>query len=350
MFDSVRGRMVVLLVCIYMIAIAGVATANPFTGEDTPGMSPGLETESGAAAGESATGEAADTGAEAATDTGGIRRAFMRFSALLPARVQRSFNRQLSELMDGGSDAGLGTVLLIAGIALVYGLVHAALPGHRKTLLLAYFIASDSKPRHAVMAGVSTALLHSFAAAAIVLVAWFFLSVSITAAVGSATMVIQRMTAAVAITIGLLMLWPKLGLLRRSGGDNNHAHEHEHEHGENCGCSRPPGRLATWIGQGRMLPAIVLSSTFPCPGSTMILLFALAVGNLAIGLLAVGMFALGMGITLVTVCLLAVLGKHQLFEHIGGRFGHALHHGVEIVAGVAIVLFGIFWMWGGPVY
>ncbi|MFW5801651.1 MAG: hypothetical protein ACOCVC_06435, partial [Spirochaeta sp.] len=119
---------------------------------------------------------------------------------------------------------------------------------------------------------------------------------------------------------------------------------------DSCGCSRPPGRLANWISQGRMLPAIVLSSTVPCPGSSMILLFALTVGNLAIGLLAIGMFALGMGIVLVTVCLLAVVGKAQLFRRMEGRIGSMLHHGVEAVAGAAIIGFGASVMWNGLMY
>lgn len=307
------------------ILISPAVYANPFTDGTGQQMSP-------------------RTGADTSSETvdGAV---FRRVSGIFPAQLQRSFNRQLAELMDGGTDAGLFTILLIAVIALGYGMVHAALPGHRKTLLLAYFIGSDSKPRHAVIAGITTAFLHSFAAAAVVLIAWFFLNISISAAVGSATVVIQRITALAAITIGFLMLWPKLRMFNTSGHDHG-----SHDHDENCSCNRPPGRIARWIGQGRMLPAIVLSSTFPCPGSTMILLFALAVGNLFVGLLAIGMFALGMAITLVTVCLLAVNGKHHFFAHVGGRFGQILHHGIEIVAAVAIILFGIFWMWSGPVY
>lgn len=82
----------------------------------------------------------------------------------------------------------------------------------------------------------------------------------------------------------------------------------------------------------------------------MILLFALTVGNLAIGLLAIGMFALGMGIVLVTVCLLAVVGKAQLFRRMEGRIGSMLHHGVEVVAGAAIIAFGASVMWSGAMY
>ncbi|GAB6088464.1 nickel/cobalt transporter [Spirochaeta dissipatitropha] len=317
--------LILFISIISMIRLSPAAYANPFTDGTGQQMTPRAGTENSS---------------EAVDGT-----VFRRVSGIFPAQVQRSFNRQLSELMDGGTEAGFLTMFLIAAIALGYGMVHAALPGHRKTLLLAYFIGSDSRPRHAVIAGISTALLHSFAAAVVVLVAWFFLNVSITAAVGSTTVVIQRITALAAIAIGFVMLWPKIRLIKTPGD-----HHSSHAHDENCSCNRPPGRIARWVGQGRMLPAIVLSSTFPCPGSSMILLFALAVGNLAVGLLAISMFAFGMAITLVTVCLLAVTGKHHLFEHVGGRFGNVLHHGIEIVAAVAIILFGIFWMWSGPVY
>ena len=315
---------------ILMSALSQPLFGNPFTGGSSPDRT--------APSTEQFQTENTRSTEPAAIETQSIPQGIRRLTNALPARIQRRFNQRLAELMDSGQNQERGTLLLVAGIAFLYGLIHAALPGHRKTLLLGYFLASDSKPRHAVIAGAGTAILHAGSGAVVVLTAWFILQASVTAAVDSATEVIQQVTAGVAVLIGATLLWGKVREYRRYS--NGHSDPADHD-------EKPPGKLANWISRGRMLPAIVLSATIPCPGSAMILLFALAVGSLTIGLVAVSMFALGMGFTLITFCMIAVLGKNTLIEHMHGRAGHLLHESIEVVAAVAIIVFGIYWMIAG---
>ncbi|GAB6090094.1 nickel/cobalt transporter [Spirochaeta dissipatitropha] len=315
------------ILLLFTISAAG---ANPFAGGDSSnGSRPGI---------------ASDRDASSSTSNTAVS-GLRRLVTFFPARIQRNFNNQLADLLDAEDGGRSGTLLLTAVIAFLYGLVHAALPGHRKTLLVSYFLASKSKPRHAVMAGIATAVLHAGAGGALVLGAWFVLQVSVSSAVENASLIIQRITAGAAIAIGMILLGSKLLETFR----NRSAHDHS-EDDANCSCGgdKPPGKLANWLSRGKMLPAIVLSATVPCPGSSMILLFALAVGNLAIGLLAVGMFATGMGLTLVSICLIAVLGKNSLAKKLNSPVGHFLHEGLEIVAAAAIIFFGIIWLTGGP--
>lgn len=335
-FFSVGQHTGALLLLLGFLLLAAVpVAANPFTGSGSEDRGSESRTETDAAVEdgqtESRPAESAEGGA-AGNDNARVLQSVRRLTTIFPARVQRDFNQRLSGLMDSEDNSSGRTLLLIAAIALLYGLVHAALPGHRKTLLLSYFLASDSRPYHAVVAGAATAFLHAAAGAAVVLSAWFLLQVSVSAAVDSATVVVQRITAIAAASVGVLILWSKLR--------ERFAHGHSHCHSDD----KPPGRIATWLSGGRMLPAIVISATVPCPGSSMILLFALAVGNLTIGLLAVSMFAVGMGTTLIVVGLIAVMGKRQLIQRMNGKIGHALHEWLEIAAAVAIIAFGVFWL------
>ncbi|MFW5801328.1 MAG: hypothetical protein ACOCVC_04810 [Spirochaeta sp.] len=270
--------------------------------------------------------------------TQGIR----RLTAVLPAQLQRSLNRQLSAVMDHGQGQSSRAIPIAAAIAFLYGLIHAALPGHRKILLVSYFLASDSRIRHAVVAGSATAILHAGAGAAVVLSAWFLLQISVTAAINSTTILVQQITAGAAVAVGCVLLLAKLyeGLqwLRRRSIKPAHKADITKDHQDS------PGRLATWLSRGRLLPAIVLSAAIPCPGSSMILLFALSVGSLSIGLIAVAMFAAGMGVTLTAICLIAVLGKQKMVEKMHGSTGHVLHEILEIAAAAAIILFGLLWI------
>ncbi len=275
------------------------------------------------------------TPTERTSDGSGI---LQRMTAFLPTRMQHFFNEKLSEIMDSGSSNNAKGLTAAALIAFLYGLIHALLPGHRKVLLVSYFAAADAKPRDAIIAGGATAILHAGAGATIVLVAWFILKASVNAALDNASIIVQRITAGIAMAIGLVIIIQKIiefVTSRRAAVKNTEQASHMHD-------ERPPGKIAQFLSGGKMLPAIVLSATVPCPGSAMILMFALAVGNLMIGLTAVIAFAAGMGTTLIAICLVTVAGKTQFtskFSH-----GHFLHEALELIAAAIIIIIGSFWL------
>ncbi|THB63714.1 MAG: hypothetical protein D6B26_05735 [Spirochaetaceae bacterium] len=275
-------------------------------------------------------------------ETRNIPEGLSRITGKLPSHLQKQFNSQLSELISAES-ANLRSILLAAAIAFAYGLVHATLPGHRKTLLLGYFLTTNSKPITGVIAGTMTALLHAASGATVVLVAWFILSASVSAALDNATATIHKVTAGGAVLLGAIILANQIREAirkrRNSGGAGDTPAAHDDQAAE-----KPPGKLAQWLSRGKMLPAIVLSATIPCPGSAMILLFALAVGNLLIGLVSIISFATGMGIVLSIVCVIAIYGKQQFIQRITGKTGRRLHEAVETIAAIAIIAAGLFWI------
>ncbi|TVR66154.1 MAG: hypothetical protein EA427_16740 [Spirochaetaceae bacterium] len=317
-----RSRIVaplILLVCFTMIVPATiVAQQSPFTGGPPRESSRSPDREG--------------TGVEAHPIFRG-QPLFPRMNALL-RNQQRILNARFAELLQEHSEGSArassrGLIPVITLVAFLYGLIHAALPGHRKVLLVSYFVSTPARVRHAVVAGVSVAILHAGAAAVVILSAYYLLRTSLSAAMDSATIYLQAITAAFVLLIGMVILVLKIreALRLRRG----HGHQEEEEGGAILHLLRKR------IG---LLPAIVLSAIVPCPGSAMILLFALSLGVVSLGLYAVAVFSLGMAITLSTVLVVTVLSKKVLFRALEGRFGEALHLGVEGLGGLVMVLFG----------
>jgi nickel/cobalt exporter len=126
------------------------------------------------------------------------------------------------------------------------GAVHAATPGHGKTIAAAYIVGARGRPVDAVILGVFVTLSHT---TGIVLV-------GVLASLGSVWLVPQRVEASLALGTGLLvvvlglwMLWTQRDLLALAMRDQpiaaaalaaGHAHQHDghvHRHADPYGAT-----------------------------------------------------------------------------------------------------------------
>ena len=239
-------------------------------------------------------------------------------------------------------------------VAFAYGLVHAALPGHRKLLLVSYFVSTDAPLRHAVIAGVSVAALHAGAATAVILLAYYVLQASLGATLSNATVYLQAVTSVLVLLLGLVVLASTIreALHHRRGHGEDHSHPRmaaetasenaPHAAPENATEAAPETSRVSKFFRNRLglLPAIVLSAVVPDAGSAMILLFAISLGVVSLGLYAVVLFSLGMAVTQTAVLVAAVLSKRAITGALDGRLGEIIHIGLEGLGGVAMVAVG----------
>ena len=314
-----------LLVILSTLSLCVVVPAqpNPFTGDNAPAESPGGRTQ-----------PAPPTQPTDATPRSlfGGSPAFPRLNAIL-TNQQRILNDRIAELIHSHSAAGAGNggsswglLPAIGLVAFIYGLVHAALPGHRKVLLVSYFVATDAPLRHAVIAGVSVAALHAGAAAAVILVAYYVLQASLGATLSNATAYLQGVTSVVVLLLGVVVL---VSTIREA---LHHLREHDSE------TDHETSRLSQFFrNRLGLLPAIVLSAVVPDAGSAMILLFAISLGVVPLGLYAVVIFSLGMAVTQTAVLAAAVLSKRAVTGALDGRLGEIVHIGIEGLGGVAMI-------------
>jgi nickel/cobalt exporter len=197
---------------------------------------------------------------------------------------------------------------------------------------------------------------------------------------GQTVRVIEMVSYALIVLIGLRLLWVKgrafLRLLRpqhehhdhghgHSHHDHGHGHAHGHAHDHHHGHAHAhdhghdhdhedeahawghahgpePSELTGkhWLRRG--LSAIVAVGLRPCSGAIIVLVFALAQGLFWIGVASTIMMGLGTAITVAAVATLAVGARGfagRLAKAKPGA-GMLLLRGVETAAAIAIVLFG----------
>ncbi len=279
---------------------------------------------------------------------------------------QARFYRMLSALIRESKADGSAAVTLI-GISFIYGIFHAAGPGHGKAVISSYLVANDETWRRGVVLSFASALLQALTAIGIVGVAAVLLGAT-AAAMGSTVRVVETVSYALIILIGLRLLWVKgrsfLNLLhpqaahahdRHHGHAHTHdhahpirhGHDHHHHHEEEASAwghahAPEPQELKGphWLRRG--LAAIVAVGLRPCSGAIIVLVFALAQGLFWIGVASTLVMGLGTAITVAGVAMLAVGARG-----FAGRVAKAkpgagllLVRGLETAAAAAIVVFG----------
>lgn len=248
---------------------------------------------------------------------------------LLP--VQRHLMGDLQHLMtqlkDG--DAPLAALTLVA-TGLVYGIVHAAGPGHGKVVVASYFSTRKAGISQAFLASGAIALVQ--AASAILVVTLF----SVVLGWGSRTLMDDAVWLDVASfgligAFGLVIAWRAVQR-RTCCHDHGCTHDHDHDHHH-----RPARRETLW--------AAAAVGLRPCTGAILILLFTFTNGLHAIGILAILAMAAGTAATVATVGLGAV-GIRSVGERMLAGIGAAAdwRRRLAIAGGVVIASAGFLMM------
>jgi nickel/cobalt exporter len=283
---------------------------------------------------------------------------------------QAEFYRMLSGTIRTAKSDGSAAYTLL-GISFLYGIFHAAGPGHGKAVISSYLVANDETWRRGIALSFASAILQAFTAIAIVGVAAVLLNAT-AHVMGNTVRVIEMVSYALIVLIGLRLLWVKgrafLRLLRPQGyehhghaHDQAHRHGHDHDHGHSHGHSRAhdhdhgdeahawghahapePQELKGphWLRRG--LTAIVAVGLRPCSGAIIVLVFALAQGLFWIGVASTFVMGLGTAITVAAVAILAVAARGFAGRLAKGRPGAGMLflRGVETAAAVLIIVFG----------
>ena len=249
------------------------------------------------------------------------------------------------------------------------GAVHAATPGHGKTIAAAYIVGVRGKPVDAWVLGIFVTLSHT---SGIVLV-------GVLASLGMPGMIPQRIEAWLAAATGLLIvligawtLWTQRGLFaaakgsaagqthaHESSGKHAHSHSNDHAHTHSHGLSdghpheHPPGYHSHGLGFKHthnidlvtsnrpslwMLMALgVAGGLLPDPAALAILLSALAQGKMMLGLGTVVVFSLGFAATLVLVGVVASQVGTRILDWLAGAWAARL----QIATSLIIIIVGV---------
>jgi len=255
------------------------------------------------------------------------------------------------------------------------GAVHAATPGHGKTIAASYLVGARGRPVDALVLGIFVTLSHT---SGIVLVA-------VLATLGSAWLIPRRVEAFLALGTGILVIaiggWMLISHLRLRAvghtgeetdrdaeaadadavhhhqrhvdpGETQHVHVHPHAHGPHfhrhgwgpahthdvAAVAEARPRLAILLGLG------IAGGLLPDPGALAILLAAIADGKLAVGLMTVVVFSLGFASVLVVVGVVAARVGQLILTWLESRWMDWIQIGAAlIILAVGLVLTANAW-------
>lgn len=199
---------------------------------------------------------------------------------------QREINQKMSELGREMKQTGsLRPVLLLLGLSLLYGLLHAAGPGHGKVVALSYAV-TRGRLSAALAVGNLTAVIHGLSGITLVLVVKFVLDSRMSGALAQSTQTTQVISYGLVALMGAILLVRALWSWRAN-------------HNQSVAPKRdvPPWLMALAAG------------LIPCPGVVLIMLFCLAQGMVWLGIMAAAAMSLGMAITITGVATAAYAGK-----------------------------------------
>jgi nickel/cobalt exporter len=237
---------------------------------------------------------------------------------------------------------GEGALYLLTSFWL--GAVHAATPGHGKTIAAAYIVGARGRPVDAFVLGIFVTLSHT---SGIVLVA-------VLATLGSTWLIPQRVEAYLALGTGILvigigcwMLRTQVRLLPAPVAEHTHIHAHPHPHSHGAhyhshgwgvthshdieAITELRPKLAILLGLG------IAGGLLPDPGALAILLAAIASGKLVLGLLTVLVFSVGFASVLIVVGVVAARVGQLILTWLSSRWVGW----VQLGAALLIVIVGL---------
>jgi nickel/cobalt exporter len=213
--------------------------------------------------------------------------------------VQSDFYRRLTILVRGiAADGAAVWPLVTAGF--LYGVFHAAGPGHGKAVISAWILANEHALRRGIALAFAAAMLQAVVAIAIVSVLGLLIGASARTMTGVTGAVETASFAAVA-ALGAWLLWRKSGdLVRRlwPAFAQPHAHAPGEACDDGCGHAHLPGPAAVSAGWRAAAGVVLAAGLRPCTGAIIVLVFALSQKVFAAGIAAT--FAMAMGTALVT--------------------------------------------------
>jgi ABC-type nickel/cobalt efflux system permease component RcnA len=271
------------------------------------------------------------------------------FTARLAA-LQLAFSQHLTEALKGLKADG-SVFWWLGGLSFLYGIVHAAGPGHGKVVISSYLLANEERVRRGVAIAFLAALVQALVAIGLVGVMAALLDMTGRAMTRTAGL-LETGSFALVAALGLYLLarkgraaWAMFG-----GGDEPsrphppRADTHPaHVHTVTCGCHHHVSPAALEKRSSGSAAAAVLSVGIrPCSGALVVLVFALAQGIFWAGVASTFLMALGTAIAVAALAALAV-GAKGVAQRLAGSNGSRSAQvmlGLEVMAALLITALG----------
>lgn len=223
--------------------------------------------------------------------------------------------------------------MVIVLLGFLYGVLHAAGPGHGKVIIASYLLANGETVRRGIAIAFMAAALQAFMALA--LVGGFALITGPWSLVPTSVVLGLEGVSWIAVSlIGLAILWTNLASRRMQVVAS-----------EQCACCDQhmpaPHRLAGAWSLRRALPVACAIGVRPCTGAIVLLVYAIAQGQLLAGGLGVAAMAFGTALTVSLLATLAVSCREWSIAYWSSESTAFLFTHIKPIAAAILVLAGV---------
>lgn len=231
---------------------------------------------------------------------------------------QRSVREKLADAFrrfDETGDTGLLWGLL--SVSFLYGLLHAAGPGHRKTILFSLYLARKAPVWEPAASGLLLSYLHGGSAVVLILV-YRSVSGAISAHTSLAGVYMEGFSYILLILLSVYLVIRVIMELagNRHGGD----------------------KKTTRLG------AVLLSGLYPCPGAILVLILSVTLNMTGTGILSVLAMSTGMSLPVIATGYLAWFGRTGLFFSLRRQESRmlVLSSGIELIGYILLLVFSVY--------
>lgn len=226
--------------------------------------------------------------------------------------------RDSLEAIKGGDYSSL---LFLLGFSFLYGMLHAAGPGHGKTLVGSYFLANDRSYSKAILISLMIGVVHIFSALMFTLAIILILKGAFSQALEDSTQIVNLISGVIIVGIAAHLLRQKLRA-RKKIVWSTAGPQHHHS---TCGCSSCAPQHTTDLG------LVISAGILPCPGTVTIFVFTLSLGLYLTGFLAALSMSLGMSLVIAVSAIAATALKQGIRDRLPKVITFAEYAGLVIV-------------------
>lgn len=236
---------------------------------------------------------------------------------------QHQLKQKMSDLIrvSQSERRSIQPLIVLIGLAFLYGVIHAAGPGHGKIVAMSYVLSHRATILGGVLFGVCFAVIHAFSGAVGVLGLRFIIQRSVSETLASATTTTQI------VSFGLITLFGIAILVKHGYAFINPAASNKEKSSDKA--SRK-GALAWAVTVGLV----------PCPAVVMVMLFCLSMDAMILGLLLAACISLGMATTISIVVIAIVLGKTGVLSVVSEKYAKRVEGTIGLLSGAAVSVFG----------
>lgn len=232
--------------------------------------------------------------------------------------------RMVPLVRDAGKGGDIGPLLAALAIAFVYGILHAAGPGHGKVVAVSFVLAKKATVPNGLLFGIMTALFHGFSGVVCVLAIRSIIQAGFLGTFGTVTHTTQIVSFSLIALLGF-------GILVKNG------HVLLVRAGKGAGTREG-------VSEKSFLPWAVAIGMVPCPGVVTVLLFCLSLDMLSVGILMAGVISLGMACTISAAVVAVIRGRELSLGRVSQRRMKTVQGILGLGSGLLITALGLFFL------